>query len=205
MAQISARLPCPESLTWAWSKAPRIPAQGVSHYTATWVPKNEFESFARADLAAGGRPGCDLEPRETPPELILKWRPLVEQGVPIHVGEGVASTGRPTRWPWHGWPTCWHSGRSRLGLVDVESPGCVRVVDSAGPMSRTRASTDINSTGRCSSCCWRTEIRLIAEARANDRASCAQDRNRDRSAKPTRNARWPRTAAREDPTEGAPG
>ena len=59
----------------------------VSHYTATWVPANEFESTAPPTWPmtdASGR----LWNRETlRADLIDKWTPLVRQGVPIHVGE----------------------------------------------------------------------------------------------------------------------
>jgi endoglucanase len=61
--------------------------KAVSHYTATWVPKNEFESFAVPTWPLVDARGATWNREKLRQELILKWRPLVEQGVPIHVGE----------------------------------------------------------------------------------------------------------------------
>jgi endoglucanase len=59
----------------------------VSHYTATWVPENEFESFDEPTWPMTDNSG-KLWNRETlRRELIDPWRPLVDQGVAVHVGE----------------------------------------------------------------------------------------------------------------------
>lgn len=59
----------------------------VSHYTATWVPKNEFESFARPEWPMTATNGERWDKERLRAELIAKWQPLVARGVPVHVGE----------------------------------------------------------------------------------------------------------------------
>lgn len=59
----------------------------VSHYTATWVPANEFESLARPTWPMTDARGR-LWNRETlRRELIEKWQPVTSRGLPVHVGE----------------------------------------------------------------------------------------------------------------------
>lgn len=59
----------------------------VSHYTANWVPKNEFESFEKPTWPMTDKTGRRWDRDTLREELIRKWQPLVKQGVPIHVGE----------------------------------------------------------------------------------------------------------------------
>jgi len=59
----------------------------VSHYTATWVPKNEFESFSTPTWPMTDDRGRVWNRDTLKAELIDKWRPLVDKGVKIHVGE----------------------------------------------------------------------------------------------------------------------
>ncbi|MFA5057544.1 MAG: cellulase family glycosylhydrolase, partial [Opitutaceae bacterium] len=61
--------------------------KAVSHYTATWVPKNEFESLARPTWPLVDAQGHTWDREKLRQELIVKWQPLAQQGVPIHVGE----------------------------------------------------------------------------------------------------------------------
>jgi endoglucanase len=57
----------------------------VSHYTATWMPENEFESFDNPHLADDR---CERRFVEQGPQpLIDLWVTLVDQGIAIHVGE----------------------------------------------------------------------------------------------------------------------
>jgi endoglucanase len=59
----------------------------ISHYTATWVPKREFESFAPPTWPMVDQRGR-LWNREMLREVMMGvWEPLVRQGVPVHVGE----------------------------------------------------------------------------------------------------------------------
>lgn len=59
----------------------------VSHYTANWVPENEFESFEKPTWPMTDKQGRHWDRAQLKAELIDKWQPLVKQGVPIHVGE----------------------------------------------------------------------------------------------------------------------
>ncbi|HEX9107383.1 MAG TPA: cellulase family glycosylhydrolase [Longimicrobiales bacterium] len=59
----------------------------VSHYTATWVPANEFESLDKPSWPMTDAHGR-LWNRETlRQELIEKWKPVTSRGLPVHVGE----------------------------------------------------------------------------------------------------------------------
>ena len=59
----------------------------VSHYTATWVPPAEFESLERPSWPMADARGVLWDREKLRAELITKWRPLVDLGVPVHVGE----------------------------------------------------------------------------------------------------------------------
>lgn len=59
----------------------------VSHYTATWVPPNEFESLQRPTWPMTDKHGVLWNRAKLKHELIDKWQPLVARGVPVHVGE----------------------------------------------------------------------------------------------------------------------
>ena len=59
----------------------------ISHYTATWVPANEFESLEKPVWPMIDKNGVTWNREKLRAELIAKWRPLVERGAPVHVGE----------------------------------------------------------------------------------------------------------------------
>ncbi len=59
----------------------------VSHYTATWVPANEFESLATPTWPMADSHGTVWDREKLRQELISKWQPLVKLSAPIHVGE----------------------------------------------------------------------------------------------------------------------
>jgi endoglucanase len=59
----------------------------VSHYTATWVPKAEFESFATPTWPMTDDRGVVWNREKLRAALIDTWTPLVAAGVPVHVGE----------------------------------------------------------------------------------------------------------------------
>lgn len=59
----------------------------ISHYTATWVPENEFESFEPPVWPMHDKNGDLWNRDKIYKELITPWLPLHEKGVPIHVGE----------------------------------------------------------------------------------------------------------------------
>jgi endoglucanase len=59
----------------------------VSHYTAAWVPVDEFESFAAPTWPMTDSHGLVWNREMLRDQLISKWEPLMKLGVPIHVGE----------------------------------------------------------------------------------------------------------------------
>ncbi len=59
----------------------------VSHYTATWVPKDEFETFNYPTWPIKGDDGKLWDKEALREKLITRWQPLVDKGVSVHVGE----------------------------------------------------------------------------------------------------------------------
>jgi endoglucanase len=59
----------------------------VSHYTATWVPADEFESLATPTWPMTDNRGVLWDREKLRDRLISKWQPLKELDAPIHVGE----------------------------------------------------------------------------------------------------------------------
>ncbi len=61
--------------------------KAVSHYTANWVPKNEFESFKPPTWPLTDDRGQVWNRARLKREFIGKYRPLMKKGVQVHVGE----------------------------------------------------------------------------------------------------------------------
>jgi endoglucanase len=61
--------------------------KAVSHFTATWVPKDEFESFATPTWPMKDDQGRTWDRERLRQESIEPYRPLVQRGVQVHVGE----------------------------------------------------------------------------------------------------------------------
>lgn len=59
----------------------------VSHYTATWVPKDEFETFNPPTWPLLGDDGKLWDKAALKAKLIDTWQTLVDQGIGVHVGE----------------------------------------------------------------------------------------------------------------------
>ncbi len=59
----------------------------VSHYTAHWVPKDAFQTFEIPTWPLKGKDGKVWDRSVLKEVLIDKWKPLVDMGVPVHVGE----------------------------------------------------------------------------------------------------------------------
>jgi endoglucanase len=59
----------------------------VSHYTATWVPENEFESFDKPTWPMTDARGVLWNKETLREHLINSWMPLTDQGTAIFVGE----------------------------------------------------------------------------------------------------------------------
>lgn len=106
----------------------------ISHYTATWVPKNEFESFATPQWPMVDAKGVTWDRAKLREELIAKWRPLVEAGAPVHVGEWGCFTRTPhavvlawmtdllALWREAGWGWSMWNLRGGFGIVDSGRP-----------------------------------------------------------------------------------
>ena len=61
--------------------------KAVSHFTATWVPKDEFESFAVPTWPMKDDQGLTWDKDRLRRENIDPYAPLVKLGVQVHVGE----------------------------------------------------------------------------------------------------------------------
>ena len=102
----------------------------VSHYSAAWVPKDEFESFAPPTWPMVDARGVRWDATKLREELIVKWRPLVDLGVPVHVGEWGCFSQTPhqvalawsrdllTLWKEAGWGWAMWGLRGGFGVVD---------------------------------------------------------------------------------------
>ena len=102
----------------------------VSHYTATWVPENEFESFAKPGWPMRAKDGTLWNREKLREELIAKWQPLVNLGVPVHVGEWGCFNKTPhdamlgwmtdllALWKEAGWGWSMWNLRGGFGIVD---------------------------------------------------------------------------------------
>lgn len=106
----------------------------VSHYTATWVPKNEFESFEVPTWPMVDAKGVKWDREKLRAELIDKWMPLVKRGIPVHVGEWGCFTATPhavaiawmtdllALWKEAGWGWAMWNLRGAFGIVDSNRP-----------------------------------------------------------------------------------
>lgn len=104
----------------------------VSHYTATWVPPNEFESTERPGWPMADRRGVLWDRSKLRAELITKWKPLTDLGVPVHVGEWGCFNQTPhaaclgwmadllSLWREAGWGWAMWNLRGQFGIVDSE-------------------------------------------------------------------------------------
>jgi endoglucanase len=61
--------------------------KAVSHYTATWVPRNEFETLEPPTWPLVDDRGQRWDRERLRRELIEKYKPLTAKGVQVHVGE----------------------------------------------------------------------------------------------------------------------
>ncbi|HVU16897.1 MAG TPA: cellulase family glycosylhydrolase [Candidatus Didemnitutus sp.] len=104
----------------------------ISHYTAGWVPPNEFESLEKPTWPMVDKHGVRWDREKLRAELITKWEPLTKLGVPIHVGEwgcfnktphaaclgwmtDLLALWKEANWGWAMW-----SFRGSFGILDSE-------------------------------------------------------------------------------------
>jgi endoglucanase len=104
----------------------------ISHYTATWVPPAEFESLARPTWPMVDKNGVLWDRARLREVLIAKWQPLVDRGVPIHVGEWGCFNKTPHEaclgwmadllalWKQAGWGWSMWGLRGTFGVLDSE-------------------------------------------------------------------------------------
>ena len=102
----------------------------VSHYTATWVPANEFESLEKPTWPMVDKHGVTWNRERLRTELIAKWRPLIDLGAPVHVGEWGCVPQTPhevclawmgdllSLWKEAGWGWSMWNLRGGFGIVD---------------------------------------------------------------------------------------
>lgn len=102
----------------------------VSHYTATWVPENEFESFEPPVWPMTDAKGVLWNKAKLQKELIDPWKPAMAAGVPVHVGEWGCFNKTPheaflgwardlmSLWKQAGWGWSMWNLRGAFGVVD---------------------------------------------------------------------------------------
>jgi len=106
----------------------------VSHYTATWVPEDEFESFEEPVWPMVDAKGTLWNRERLKRELIDPWKPLMKAGIPVHVGEWGCFTKTPhsvmlawmedllSLWKEVGWGYAMWNLRGDFGVVDSNRP-----------------------------------------------------------------------------------
>lgn len=102
----------------------------VSHYTANWVPANEFESLEKPTWPMVDKHGVRWDRAKLREELISKWQPLIARGAPVHVGEWGCYTKTPhdvclswmtdllALWKENNWGWSMWNLRGGFGIVD---------------------------------------------------------------------------------------
>lgn len=102
----------------------------VSHYKTTWVPENEFESLATPSWPMRADDGRSWDKEMLRTSLIDPWVPLVDQGVPVHVGEWGCYNATPhaaclawmrdvtSLWREMGWGWALWNFRGPFGILD---------------------------------------------------------------------------------------
>ena len=104
--------------------------KAVTHYTATWVPKDEFESFNLPTWPLKDDRGTIWDRDRLKVEYIDRYRPLVDKGVQIHVGEWGCFNKTPhavalawmsdclSLWKEAGWGNSMWNLRGSFGVLD---------------------------------------------------------------------------------------
>ena len=102
----------------------------VSHYGASWVPPNEFESRDKPAWPMIDQTGARWDRDRLRHELIDKWSPLLASKTPVHVGEWGCLNKTPhetclawmkdvlSLWKDAGWGWCLWNFRGPFGILD---------------------------------------------------------------------------------------
>jgi endoglucanase len=106
----------------------------VSHYTATWVPKDEFETFNFPTWPILGDDGKLWDKAALKVKLIDSWKPLTDLGVQVHVGEWGCFNKTPhdvtlswmedilSLWKEAGWGYAMWNLKGSFGVLNSERP-----------------------------------------------------------------------------------
>lgn len=106
--------------------------KAVSHYTATWVPRDEFETMAPPTWPLKDDQGQIWDRARLKREYIDRYKPLTDRGVQIHVGEWGAFNKTPhavtlawmedclSLWNDAGWGFALWNLRGSFGVLDSE-------------------------------------------------------------------------------------
>ena len=104
----------------------------VSHYTANWVPKDQFETFNFPTWPILGDDGKLWDKQTLKEKLIDSWQPLVDKGVQVHVGEWGCFNQTPhnvtlawmrdilSLWKDAGWGQAMWNLKGTFGVLDSE-------------------------------------------------------------------------------------
>jgi endoglucanase len=106
--------------------------KAVSHYTATWVPKDEFETMSPPRWPLKDDQGQIWDRERLKHEYVEKYKPLTDLGVQIHVGEWGCYNKTPhavtlawmrdclSLWEEAGWGFSLWNLRGSFGVMDSE-------------------------------------------------------------------------------------
>jgi endoglucanase len=106
--------------------------KAVSHYTAAWVPKEEFETFSVPTWPLVDDRGRTWDRSRLKELFIDKWQPLVDKGVGVHVGEWGCFSRTPhaaalgwmrdclSLWKEAGWGWALWNLRGSFGILDSD-------------------------------------------------------------------------------------
>jgi endoglucanase len=106
--------------------------KAVSHYTATWVPRDEFETMAPPTWPLKDDQGQIWDRVRLKKEYIDRYKPLTDRGVQVHVGEWGAFNKTPhavtlawmedclSLWNDAGWGFALWNLRGSFGVLDSE-------------------------------------------------------------------------------------
>lgn len=106
--------------------------KAVSHYTATWVPRDEFETLSPPTWPLKDDQGQTWDRERVKREYIDLYKPLTDRGVQIHVGEwGAYNKTRHavvlawaedclSLWKEAGWGNAMWNLRGAFGVLDSE-------------------------------------------------------------------------------------
>lgn len=106
--------------------------KAVSHYTASWVPKGEFETMNPPTWPLKDDQGQTWDRDRLKREYIENYRPLIDKGIQIHVGEWGCFNKTPhavtlawmedslSLWKEMGWGNSMWNLRGAFGVLDSE-------------------------------------------------------------------------------------